>query len=79
MYKMNIDYKYSTNGVDCVCVKKGDVVALPEDIAKALMSNGRCELNKKAAAPVENKMVEPVENKAEEKPKRTKRSRSKRV
>ena len=76
MYKMNIDYKYSTNGVDCVCVKKGDLVDFPEDIAKALMSNGRCELNKKAAAPVENKMVEPVENKSEA-PKKTRKTRSK--
>jgi len=76
MYKMNIDYKYSTNGVDCVCVKKGAVVDLPEDIAKALMSNGRCELNKKAAAPVENKMAEPGENKSEA-PKKTRKTRSK--
>ena len=77
MYKMKIDYKYSTNGVNCICVKAGDVVDLPADIAKALLSNGRCEdaTVKKAVAPVENKMAEPVENKAE--PKKTRKTRSK--
>lgn len=79
MYKMKIDYKYSTDGVNCICVKSGDVVDLPADIAKALLSNGRCEdaTVKKAAEPVENKMAEPVENKTEDKPKKTRKPRSK--
>jgi hypothetical protein len=63
MYKMLKDSKYSSNGVNCICVSKGDVVDLPGDLGSAWVSNGTCELNKKPKFnPVkETAVVNPVE------------------
>lgn len=63
MYKILKDSKYSSNGVNCICVSKGDVVDLPGDLAPAWIANGTCEeVNKKKFNPVEETaVVNPVE------------------
>jgi len=73
MYKILKDSKYSPDKITCVCVNKGDIVELPEGIANAWISNGRCELakKKKPVNPVEKTaVVDPVkETKAKKKKK----------
>ncbi len=75
MYKMLKDSKYSSNGVNCICVSKGDVVDLPKDLGDAWLANGTCELNKRTKFnPVEEKkVVEPVEETKSPKPKTKKK------
>ena len=58
--KMLEDNKYSSNGVNCICLEAGQVVDnLPEDIESAWLNRGVCELDKPAKK--ETKVVNPVE------------------
>ncbi len=65
--KMLKDSKYSSNGVNCVELKAGDIVDdLPQNIADAWLSNGSCiEAGKKELKPVDNKMLDLVDEKKE--------------
>ena len=65
------DSKYSPDKVNCICVKKGDVVNLPDNLAAAWVANKTCEeVRKKISNPVqEKKIVNPVEEVKAPKPK----------
>jgi len=53
--------KYSSNGVNCICLEVGQVVDnLPENIEAAWLNRGVCELDKPVIEK-ETKVVEPVE------------------
>ncbi len=58
--KMKESAKYSSNGIDCICLSVGDVVSnLPADVESAWLKRGVCELDKPAKK--ETKVVSPVE------------------
>ncbi len=58
--KMLESNKYSSNGVNCICLEAGQVVDnLPENIEAAWLERGVCELDKPAKK--ETKIVNPVE------------------
>ncbi len=52
--------RYSSNGVNCICLEAGQVVDnLPEKIELAWLNRGVCELDKPVVKK-ETKVVEPV-------------------
>ena len=59
------DSKYSSNGVNCVELKSGDIVDdLPQNIIDAWLDNKSCiEASKKELKPVDNKMLDLVDEK----------------
>lgn len=62
MYKMKVSKAYMKSISDCVKCPKGQDVELPEDIAKAWLRHGFCELSKNKFSPVlETAVVNPVE------------------
>lgn len=71
MYKMKINKAYMKSITECVKCPKGEIVELPEDIAKAWLKHGFCEEVKKSFSPViETAVVDPVvETKAKKKKK----------
>lgn len=74
------DTCYSSNGVNSVNLKAGDIVDnLPNNILDAWLNNGLCiEEGKKMLKPVDNKMLDlSDENKEVRKPSKTKKSNKK--
>jgi hypothetical protein len=72
MIKMLKDWKYSSNGVNCVCLKAGDSVeGVKADILADWLARGICGEEPKIIPKKEVKIMQPVEEiKAEPKKKR---------
>lgn len=80
MFKAKIDFPVYINH-KLLEIKKGDIVPCDEELGKALVESGRCELAKKKPvqevkieAPVEKKIEAPVAKKAPSKRGRKKAS-----
>lgn len=71
MYKMKVKKAYMKTPTECIDCPEGQIVDLPEDIAKAWLDHGFCEPAKKEAPKKETKIINPVEETKEApKPKR---------